>query len=42
MIWTTFVYFLFSGTLNGNITVTELKTDAQMYTTSTSITYVFE
>lgn len=42
MIRITFIYIILIGTLNGNIIVTELRNDAQVYVTPTSITYVFE
>jgi hypothetical protein len=41
--WITFTYILFTGITGANIiTVTEIKTDAQIYITNTHITYIFE
>jgi hypothetical protein len=41
--WVIFTYILLTG-INGpnTITATEIKNDAQVYTTNTSITYIFE
>lgn len=43
MYWITFIYILLTGIAGANtITITEIKIDAQVYITSTHITYIFE
>ena len=42
MTWATFIFLVYTCCGYNCINVSEVKTDAQVYTTTTSVTYVFE